>query len=359
MSILTDYEQAVLKHEIKDDFLQREVIVEFERLACELSVSGRSWLARIRGQRIKGIYLYGPVGVGKTFLMDLFYKSLNYRYKARFHFHHFMQQVDAKLRQLQGEKNPLQKMATEFAKSVKLLCFDEFMVHDVAHAMILTDLLQALVSRGVVLVMTSNSRPEDLYLNGVQRARFLPAIALIKQHCQILHLNEKKDYRLGRETLFEAYLYPAGPTADQKMNQQFMSIASYVEEKSNITIQNRCIPYIKCSVNAIWFDFSVICNSPRSQLDYLEIADRFETVFVSNLPMLTEKDTLAVILLIHFVDVMYDRGIRLILSAAVPLEQLYREGEMKAEFKRTLSRLHEMQSADYLKHPPRRRGEHF
>ncbi|KTD26100.1 cell division protein ZapE [Legionella israelensis] len=359
MSILTDYEQAVLKHEIKDDFLQREVIVEFERLACELSVSGRSWLARIRGQRIKGIYLYGPVGVGKTFLMDLFYKSLNYRYKARFHFHHFMQQVDAKLRQLQGEKNPLQKMATEFAKSVKLLCFDEFMVHDVAHAMILTDLLQALVSRGVVLVITSNTRPEDLYLNGVQRARFLPAIALIKQHCQILYLNEKKDYRLGRETLFEAYLYPAGPKTDQKMNQQFMSIASYVEEKSNITIQNRCIPYIKCSANAIWFDFSVICNSPRSQLDYLEIADRFETVFVSNLPILTEKDTLAVILLIHFVDVMYDRGIRLILSAAVPLEQLYREGEMKAEFKRTLSRLHEMQSADYLKHPPRRRGEHF
>lgn len=359
MSILARYQQAVFNQEIEDDLRQREVVCELDRLAGELSLPRRSWFARIRGLQSKGIYLHGPVGVGKTFLLDLFYQYLPYRYKARFHFHHFMQQVDAKLRQLQGEKNPLQKIALELSKSVKLLCFDEFMVHDVAHAMILAEFLQALVTRGVVLVMTSNTAPEHLYLNGVQRARFLPVIALIQQHCQVLRLEEKKDYRLGKAPLFEAYLCPAGPEADQKLNQQFMSLASSVEEKGALRVQNRAIPYIKCSVRAVWFDFAVICNLPRSQLDYLEIADRFDTVFVSNVPVLTEKDTAAVILLMHFIDVMYDRGVRLLLSAAVPLEQLYRKGEMLKEFKRTLSRLHEMQSLDYMGHPPKHRGQHF
>jgi cell division protein ZapE len=240
---------------------------------------------------IKGLYVYGPVGVGKTYLVDLLYQYVEEKKKARFHFHHFMQQIDAQLRRLQGQKDPLRHIAKNIAQSVRLLCFDEFLVHDVAYAMILAELLKALHEQGVILVISSNTKPDDLYLNGAHRSRFLPAIAIIKNHCDVFFLNEDRDYRMGRKPLLEAYLYPLNALTAKSMEQQFTLLAQDIRTNGLINIQNRDIPYIQCDEKSVWFAFDVICNLPRSQLDYLEIADLFDNVFVSGIPCLTENHT--------------------------------------------------------------------
>jgi cell division protein ZapE len=354
MILLTQYEAAIQRNEIDNDPLQREILEHMQRLADELQKSKPSWFHWGKRNSIKGLYIYGPVGVGKTYLVDMFYQHVEEKQKARFHFHHFMQQIDAQLRRLQGQKDPLKQIAKDIAKSTRLLCFDEFLVHDVAYAMILAELLQALHAQGVILVISSNTRPDDLYRNGVQRARFLPAIAVIKNSCEVLLLHEHRDYRMGRQPLLDAYLYPLNEANAKTMEQQFLLLAKEAQKNGAITIQNRDIPYIQCDEKAIWFAFDVLCNLPRSQLDYLEIADKFDNVFVSGIPRLTEGHTAQTIMFIHLIDVMYDRGINLIISAAVPLGELYITGEMKDTFKRTLSRLTEMQSVDYLSRHPRR-----
>lgn len=352
MTLLTHYEAAIQRGEITDDPLQKEVLVSMQRLVDELR-KPKPYCFQPK-KLIKGLYIYGPVGVGKTYLVDLFYQHAGERKKARFHFHHFMQQIDIQLRKLQGQKDPLRHIAKNLAKTTRLLCFDEFLVHDVAYAMILAELLQALMQHGVILVISSNTHPDDLYLNGVHRDRFLPAIALIKKNCDLLHLNEKRDYRMGRTPLLEAYLFPLNVHSEQAMKHQFDLLVHNAEENGVIRVQNRDIPYLKCGSKSIWFAFDVLCNLPRSQLDYLEIAERFDTIFVSGIPALTEKHTAQTIMFIHFIDVMYDRGIKIVISAAVPVEELYVKGEMKDTFKRTLSRLVEMQSVDYLSRHPRR-----
>ena len=359
MTLISHYDAAIASGDIQDDLRQRQVLLSMQRLAEELQMPKRSWFHRRHKQQVLGLYIHGPVGVGKSYLMDLFYQQINERKKARFHFHHFMQQIDMQLRRLQGQKDPLWHIAADFSKRTRLLCFDEFLVHDVAYAMILAELLQAFFARGVILVATSNTCPDDLYLNGVQRARFLPAIALIKSHCEVISLGYKRDYRLGRERLVEAYLYPLGSATEERLTDQFDLLEQNSVSCGNLMVQNREIPFIKCGERAIWFDFKVICNLPRSQLDYLEIADRFDTIFVSDIPALTANDTVYAILLVHFVDVMYDRGIRLIISAATPLQQLYVQGEVLDSFKRTLSRLQEMQSADYARRHPRRQVQNW
>ena len=354
MNLLTQYDAAIKRGEIDDDRPQREILDHMQRLSDELTKPMRNWFQWRRSDLIKGIYIYGPVGVGKTYLVDLFYQYVEEEKKARFHFHHFMQQIDFKLRQLQGHKDPLRHIAKDIAKSTRLLCFDEFLVHDVAYAMILAELFQALQSHGIILVISSNTRPDDLYLNGVHRDRFLPAIAIIKEHCEVLNLNVKRDYRLGRKPLLDAYLYPLNEHTETVMEEQFRMIAGDIEFNGSISVQNREIPYMKLGLRSIWFAFDVLCNLPRSQLDYLEIADRFDTIFLSNIPCLSEKHTAQAIMFIHFIDVMYDRGIKIIISASVPVDELYIKGEMKETFKRTLSRLVEMQSVDYLSQHPRR-----
>ena len=210
------------------------------------------------------------------------------------------------------------------------------MVHDVAYAMILAELLQALIAHGVILVISSNIPPDDLYRNGVHRKRFLPAIAAIKENCEVLHLNEQRDYRVGRAPLLDAYLFPLNEQTSLIMEKQFALLASEFRENGFITIQNRDIPYLKCAEKSIWFAFDILCNLPRSQLDYLELADKFDTIFLSNIPSLTVNHTLQAIMFIHFIDVMYV------------------EGEMKETYMRTLSRLQEMQSVDYLARHPKR-----
>lgn len=348
MTLLDVYNTAIASADITDDAAQRAVIVDLQRLTDALTQPPRRWYTLGRKKPINGVYLHGPVGVGKTYLVDLFYEAIPDTHKARFHFHHFMQQIDSQLRRLQGQKDPLRRIAADLAKSTRLLCLDEFLVHDVADAMILSELLQALFAYDIVLVATANTAPDDLYLKGVQRTRFLPAIALIKQHCEVLQLTNDHDYRLGRAPLGEAYLCPLDESAHNSLITQFNSMAKTPVEKGELIVQQREIPCIKYSERTVWFAFDVICNMPRCQLDYLEIADRFDTVFVSDIPQLGEQDTVRALLLIHFIDVMYDRGIRLIISAAVPASQLYVAGAMQTSFKRTLSRLEEMHSADYL-----------
>lgn len=354
MNLVQQYQAAIDRGEIDDDLYQREIVGHMQRLANDLKKMNRLWFPWVYKNSIKGLYIYGPVGVGKTYLVDLFYQYVEEEKKARFHFHHFMQQIDYKLRQLQGQKDPLRHIAKEIARTIRLLCFDEFLVHDVAYAMILAELFKALHAHGVVLVISSNTRPDDLYLNGVHRERFLPAIDIIKTDCEVLNLNQQRDYRMGHQPLLDAYLYPLNSETEQAMERQFISLAKDIEINGFITVQNRDIPYLKYGLQSIWFEFDVICNPPRSQLDYLEIADRFNTIFVSGIPCLTVNHTLQTIMLIHFIDVMYDRGIKIIISAAVPLEDLYVKGEMIDTFKRTFSRLVEMQSVDYLSRHPRR-----
>lgn len=353
MNLLDEYQKAVAQSQLVNDPLQREILNHMQRLADDLLSQKPSWFYW-RRKFIQGIYLYGSVGAGKTFLMDFMYQHISERKKARFHFHHFMQQIDAQLRKLQGHKDPLRTIAKHIAQSIRLLCFDEFMVHDVAHAMILAELLKELMNQGVILVFSSNTKPDDLYLNGVHRKRFLPAIELIKQHCEILCLSEHRDYRRGREPVVEAYLSPLNQQNEQKMEEQFTRMTTDIQQQGLIQIQNREVAFFKKGTQAIWFDFAVLCNLPRSQLDYIELAERFDILFLSNVPALTEKHTAQTIMFIHLIDVLYDCGIKLVLSAAVPVEQLYVQGEMKTTFQRTLSRLLEMQSMDYLARHPRR-----
>ncbi|WP_058533360.1 cell division protein ZapE [Legionella saoudiensis] len=354
MTLTAYYDAAIERGEINDDPLQRDILAHMERLANDLEKANTSWFSWIRKPHIQGLYIYGPVGAGKTYLVDLFYDHIAESQKARFHFHHFMQQVDAQLRRLQGQKDPLQHVAKKLSKSIRVLCFDEFLVHDVAYAMILAELLQALIAHGVILVISSNTKPDDLYKNGVHRKRFLPAITAINKNCQVLNLNELRDYRVGREPLVDAYLFPLSPQTQEKMKQQFLSLATPTQGPGEILIQNRDIPYLERGDKSIWFDFNVVCNLPRSQLDYLELADKFDSIFISGVPELTENHTLQTIMFIHFIDVMYDRGVNIIISAAVPIEQLYLKGELLEMFKRTRSRLMEMQSVDYLSRHPKR-----
>lgn len=354
MSLMDQYESAIHQGAIDDDPLQRKILERMQELAEKIKNAKSSWVNLFQKPRNKGLYLYGPVGVGKTYLLDLFYEYVEEKKKVRIHFHRFMQQIDYQLRQLQGEKNPLRKIAKKLAKSTHILCLDEFMVHDVAYAMILAELLQNLIAHGVILVISSNIPPDDLYRNGVHRNRFLPAITAIKEHCEVLYLTEQKDYRMGRIPSIDAYLFPLNNQTARIMEKQFTFLAGEYTEKGTITIQNREIPYLKCAKKSIWFDFNTVCHLPRSQLDYLEIADKFDTVFVSGIPVLTSNHTLQTIMFIHFIDVMYDRGINIIISAEVPLDELYVEGELKETFKRTLSRLFEMQSVDYLARHPKR-----
>ncbi len=348
MPLMDQYDEAIARGDIHDDELQRDVLESLQNVATALEKRRHLWFGRRAKSSIKGVYLYGPVGAGKTFLMDLLYQNVDDRHKLRLHFHQFMQQIDAQLRQMQGHPDPVKFIAEQLAKTTRLLCLDEFLVQDVATAMVLTELAKVMFARGMVLVMTSNTRPDDLYPDGLQRVRFLPTIELIKQHCEVIDLTERRDYRLGRTPQAKAYLCPLNQQTQSLMVAQFDALSGEAVDQMPLSVQGRIIPIIKRREHAVWFKFDVICNLPRSQLDYLEIANRFTTVFVSDIPVLGVNDTVKALLLTHFIDVMYDRRVRLILSAAVPIDRLYLEGEVSVAFQRTRSRLQEMQSVDYF-----------
>jgi cell division protein ZapE len=349
MSLTDNYLAALQRGDIHDDPEQRRLLDPLEHLIHALQDRHAWYHFLLPKPSIKGLYITGPVGAGKTYMMDLFYQCLSDDYKLRVHFLHFMQQIDQKLRFLQGQRDPLIRIAKELAKQYQIICIDEFMVEDMAHAMILGELLQALFALRVVIVATSNTKIDDLYRGGLNRERFLPAIALLHQYCNEINLASKIDYRLGKTVHLHAYLYPLNKKSEQIMVQQFQDLAVILQSEQHITVQSREIAVIQLSSSVVWFDFANLCAMPRCQLDYLELAERYHTIFVSNIPKLSAATThTAVILFIQLVDVLYDRGIRLIVSAAVPAQELYEFGPFLKEFARTLSRLEEMQSEDYL-----------
>ncbi len=306
----------------------------------------------------KGLYLWGGVGRGKSFLMDAFYACVPYRRKRRIHFHNFMAEVHHEMKALATEKDPLLALADSIAKSTRLLCFDELHVSDIADAMILGRLLAALIERGVVLLTTSNYPPDDLYPNGLQRQNFLPAIALLKRELTVLNVDGGSDYRLRgmiREPVFMVS-GDAGSAGDAEnedaMHGMFQRLCSgALQDAQAITVQGRSIPLIKLAHGMIWFDFKSICGERRGQTDYLEIAHRFHTVFVSHIPKLTASDGAEAQRFSWLVDVFYDHRVKLVTMAATTPDEMFTEGMQDSEYSRTVSRLTEMQSRSYLELP--------
>lgn len=301
---------------------------------------------------VRGAYLWGGVGRGKTFVMDLFFECLPFEDKLRFHFHRLMYRVHGQLKALKNEADPLQIVAADFARQARVICFDEFFVTDIADAMILGNLLDGLFSRGVTLIATSNIPPDDLYKGGLQRARFLPAIGLIKTHAEILRVDAGIDYRLRVLERAEIYHSPLDAGADASLDRWFSDIAPDDGTADQpIEINGRDIRTRRRADGIAWFDFAELCDGPRSADDYIEIARAFQAVVISAVPVLDETRENQARRFIALVDEFYDRKVKLIVSAAAPVADLYRGARLVREFERTRSRLLEMQSMAYLAAP--------
>ena len=296
----------------------------------------------------KGVYMYGGVGRGKSFLMDCFYGAVPIRRKTRLHFHEFMREVHRELSGLQGTVNPLDELGRRMAVRFKLICFDEFHVADITDAMILHRLLAALFENGVGFVTTSNFKPDDLYPDGLHRDRILPAIALLNERMQVINVDNGTDYRSRTLEQVQLYHHPLGPEADAAMGEAFTRLAASQDEDPLLHIEARQIRARRRAGGVVWFDFKELCGGPRSQNDYLEIASQFHTVLLSDVPQMFVRHASEARRFTWLVDVLYDRRCKFILSAAVPPEQLYTEGPLAHEFPRTVSRLTEMRSVEYL-----------
>jgi cell division protein ZapE len=280
--------------------------------------------------------------------MDLFYNAVPLKRKTRLHFHEFMREVHRELADLQGTVNPLDALAKRMALKFKLICFDEFHVADITDAMILHRLLAALFDNQVGFVATSNFKPNDLYPNGLHRDRIMPAIALLNQKLEVLNVDNGTDYRRRTLELVTTYHSPLGPQADAAMNEGFNQLAESADENPILRIESREIRARRKAGGVVWFDFRVLCGSPRSQNDYLELASQFHTVMLSHVPHMPVNMASEARRFTWLVDVLYDRRVKLIMSAAVPPEELYTQGPLSHEFPRTVSRLNEMQSQEFL-----------
>jgi len=313
-----------------------------------------SLLDRVRRRRpppVRGLYLWGPVGRGKTWLMDLFFDSLPPGCGQRVHFHRFMQRIHQGLRDLGRSQDPLPRLAARWAAQAEVLCLDEFFVSDIADAMLLAGLLESLFSRGVTLVTTSNCHPTDLYRDGLQRAKFLPAVAMIKQHTRVLELAGDTDFRLRILEQSEIFHHPLDEASDRVMAVAFDRMAADCEMNHDLDINGRNFHARRRGDGVIWFEFEELCEKPRGAIDYIEIARAFNTVVVSNMPQLAEEDANAARRFITMIDEFYDRNVKLLMSAEVPIVELYTGSRLAFEFERTTSRLTEMQSHDYLALP--------
>jgi cell division protein ZapE len=296
----------------------------------------------------RGVYMYGGVGRGKSFLMDCFFNAVPLKRKTRLHFHEFMREVHRELADLQGTVNPLNALAERMAERYKLICFDEFHVADITDAMILHRLLAALFENGVGLVTTSNFKPNDLYPGGLHRDRILPAIKLLNDKLEVINVDNGTDYRgLTLETV-DLYHVPADSKSDASMEKAFNALAESHDEDPILHIEAREIRALRKAGGLVWFDFKTLCGGPRSQNDYLEIASRFHTVFLSHVPQMPVRMASEARRFTWLIDVLYDRRVKLVMSAEVLPAELYIEGPMSHEFPRTVSRLQEMQSKEFL-----------
>ena len=357
---LEHYQQDLEREDFSADPAQKNAVEKLEALYQALLHSPRSGIfRRLLGKPkeapLKGLYLWGGVGRGKTYLMDIFFDALPFQQKMRLHFHRFMRRVHADLRLYKGEVDPLEKVADGIASEARVLCFDEFFVTDITDAMILANMMKALFDRGVTLVATSNIVPDDLYKDGLQRSRFLPAIDMLKQYTEVVNVDSGVDYRLRALERVELYHFPWDDEAREVMHANFKKLvadANEIKRDAHIEINDRKISVEAICEDVVWFDFYAICDGPRSQNDYIELSCEFHSVLISNIPAFKSKDDQAR-RFINLVDEFYDRNVNLILGAEVSLESLYVDGRLSFEFQRTQSRLLEMQSKEYLGRPHR------
>lgn len=356
-SPLTWYQAASQQAAFIRDAAQARAIEHLDRLWTELMMFKRKrnrFLGRsLRSPQLpKGLYFYGGVGRGKSFLMDAFYGCLPYRRKRRVHFHAFMAEIHQRLRGLKSEANPLKAVAAEIAKETRVLCFDEFHVSDIADAMILGRLLENLFNEGVVLVATSNYAPSELYPQGQNRSSFLPTIALIEEKLTILNVDGGEDYRHRTLTAAEVFYIPANDENERKLADLFTQVtAGQAERLSEIEIHGRMLRCKKRTDKAIWFDFRMLCFGPRSQADYLYLSEHYEMIFVSGIEKLSQAERAEARRLTWLIDVMYDYRVKFCATCDVPVGEIYVEGDFAQEFVRTASRLTEMQSQEYLNLP--------
>lgn len=346
------YRQDLIHPDFHSDPSQAATIDILEQIyhaLCQQARQQRCWPKVISKRKlIRGAYLWGNVGTGKSYLLNTFFRCLPVKEKRRLHFHEFMRCIHAELKTLPGQKNPLQIIANRWARQILILCFDEFLVADIADAMLLGHLLQYFFAAGICIVATANQKPDDLYQYGLQRERFLPAITLIRQHMQVVHVDNNIDYRLQHGRSAEVYFAPLNQHAAQQMRQRFHYYAGNDSVRYNaLEVNGRPLQPLQHTAKVVWFDFNTLCNTPRSSNDYLQIADRFPTVMLSDVPVLATNRHDSVVRFINLIDVLYDRHRLLIISAAAPIEQLYTGIKSAFAFKRACSRLQEMQSEAY------------
>ncbi|MGH8209764.1 MAG: cell division protein ZapE [Steroidobacteraceae bacterium] len=354
------YVRRLADHGFKSDPAQLAAVERLDGLRRRLiaahaahSSTRRRWFGSLFGGSAqgpeRGLYLWGGVGRGKTWLMDMFFQSLPFPEARRRHFHRFMHDLHTDLKELQNRDSPLDLVAAQIARDTRVLCFDELFVTDIADAMILGGLFAGLFKRGVTLVATSNVSPRDLYKDGLQRQRFLPAIDLIERHVEVLDVDGAIDYRLRQLTQAGTYLLSSAPDTAQRLEALFAELAHYgTASGGTIEIEGRPVPVVRQSSSAVWFNFFAVCAGPRSQDDYIEIAREFQSVIVSGVPILDSLRENEARRFIALVDELYDRNVNLIVSATAAPAELYRGDRLSFQFKRTISRLIEMQSEDYL-----------
>jgi cell division protein ZapE len=360
-SPLTRYQEDLQREEFVEDPAQRRAVEKLDALFQSLRATERAqretpplvrWWRAWRGgttEPQRGLYLWGGVGRGKTYLVDTFYDCLPFQRKLRVHFHRFMQRVHAELRALEGEKDPLELIADKLAQEAMVLCFDEFFVSDIADAMILAGLMEALFARGVTLVATSNIVPDELYRDGLQRQRFLPAIELVKRHTEVLNVDGGVDYRLRALEQAELYHYPLDQEANESLQRSFDALAPEPGQQwERLEINGRYLSSRCVADDVVWFEFAELCDGPRSQNDYIELARIYHAVLLGNVPAMGAVSDDQARRFISLIDEFYDRNVKLVMSAEVPLLELYSGGRLEFEFQRTSSRLQEMQSHEYL-----------
>ncbi len=354
--LLERYERDIAAGFVADP-AQRQALQALERIRHDLLA--RYEAAQVRGvfsrfararntAPVTGLYLWGGVGRGKTYLMDLFYESLSFRRKMRSHFNHFMQRVHQELRQLPGEADPLEKVADRIASEAVVICFDEFFVDDITDAMLLGMLFKALFARGVTLVATSNIIPDRLYERGLQRERFLPAIAMLKAHCLVLNVDAGTDYRLRHGDILQPFCLSHDQGGQNFLAAAWRSLTDAPVQEQVLQVQGRALPVHAACAQALWVDFHTLCLQMRSPSDYIELASIYPHILLQGVPVLGADLDDGMRRFIHLVDEFYDRRVKLFMTMAAPLEQLYSGERLRFEFRRTLSRLTEMQSREYL-----------
>ncbi|EJO37231.1 cell division protein ZapE [Acinetobacter radioresistens] len=347
------YSQALSSGQFLPDEAQAQAVQELDRVWHELIhryKASKKAFRRFRRQTApRGVYMWGGVGRGKTWLMDQFFESIPFRRKLRMHFHHFMQHVHRELNKLSGQRNPLDLVADQIYKDAVIICFDEFFVSNVTDAMILSDLFQKLFQRGITLVATSNIAPDGLYKNGIHRDRFLPTIEMVKKNCVVLNVDAGVDYRLRVLKQAQLFKAPLSHEAQQWIARRFSALTqTQVQSQESIIINNRIVETIGHTEDVLWCEFSELCLKPRSPSDFIEIANIYNTVLVSNVPHLTDQINDATRRFIYLVDEFYDRGVKLLLTSQDDIINIYQGEKLAFEIERTRSRLLEMQSDEYL-----------